>query len=157
MSSVGLTYGWCHVAGVYINATLGVSGFHYKEDGSVWLEGLGQTAAYDSRWQLTNTHTNQRISFNTGLMVRLGCPLYLMVGVGYCYHTMTYKATDGDWIKIKGPYYKHHAATYQIGLVANIKGFSLMASYAGYADEKHYPEISIGIGCALNDKKGGKK
>lgn len=156
-SNVGLTYGWCHVAGVYVNMTLGVSGFHYKEDGSVWLEGLGQTSAYDSRWELTNTHTNQRISFNTGLMVRLGNPLYLMVGVGYCYHTMTYKAIDGDWIKITGPYYKNHAATYQIGLVANIKGFSLMASYAGYADEKHYPELSIGIGCTINGKKGGKK
>ena len=153
MSSVGLTYGWCHVAGVYINATLGVSGFHYKTAG----EGKLDIDHCYSDANLTNTHTHQRISFNTGLMVRLGCPLYLMVGAGYCYHTLTYKATNGDWYKICGLHHTNNDATYQIGLVADIKGFSLMASYAAFVNDKHYPEVSIGIGCALNGKKGGKK
>lgn len=153
--NVGLTYGWCHVAGVYINATLGVSGFHYKTAGEVYLNNWG--SSYYSDWDLTNTHTNQRISFNTGLMLRLGCPLYFMGGVGYCYHTLTYQATNGDWIKVRGNNYENNAFIYQIGFVADIKGFSLMASYSAFVDGGHYPELSIGVGCALTGKKGGEK
>lgn len=153
--NVGLTYGWCHVAGVYINATLGVSGFHYKTAGEVGLPSWDNY--YYSDWDLTNTHTNQRVSFNTGLMVRLGCPLYFMGGVGYCYRTLTYKATNGDWIKVRNGGESNNAMTYQVGLLADIKGFSLMASFGGYVYEKHQLEVSIGIGCAINGKKGGKK
>ncbi len=153
--NVGLTYGWCHVAGVYVNATLGISGFHYKTDGFVGLDDW--SSYYYSDRDLTNTHTTQRISFNTGLMVRLGCPLYFMGGVGYCYHTLAYKATNGDWMKVRNGSESNNAMTYQVGLLADIKGFSLMASFGGYVYEKHQLEVSIGIGCAINGKKGGKK
>lgn len=155
LHNVGLTYGWCHVAGAYINATLGVSGFHYKTDGFVGLDDW--SSYYYSDRDLTNTHTTQRISFNTGLMVRLGCPLYFMGGIGYCYHTLTYKASNGDWIKVRKGSESNNAMTYQVGFLANIKGFSLMASFGGYVYEKHQLEASIGVGCAINGKKGSKK
>ena len=153
--NVGLTYGWCHAVGVYVNMMLGVSGFHYKSDLEVFIG----DDRYFSDVQLTNEHTNQRISIASGLLVRLGCPLYWNVGLGYAYTSQTNKATDGRWARLTANGLVTNGMNFQTGLVANMKGFSLMASYSFtelYPEYMNH-EILIGIGCAINGKKGGKK
>lgn len=151
MHSVGLTYGWCHAAGFYANAMLGVSGFHYKTAGTVGFESDWSGYYYDA--QLTNKHTKQRISISAGLLVRLKGHLFLNVGLGYSYYTRTYEATNGDWVRLEDP--KPSGVAYQIGLIGNIKGCTLMANYSAFANWR--PEISIGIGFAIPNKKGGNK
>lgn len=160
--NVGLTYGWCHAVGVYVNMMLGVSGFHYgvKEHTDVYFKGRG---AYYADYQMTNEHTHQRISITPGIMVRLGCPLYWNAGLGYAYNSLTYKNTEGKWISV-GSFGTPHRdyINFQTGLTANIKGFSLMLDYSllfpTYSDEKYtLHEIMLGIGFTLDGKKGGKK
>lgn len=160
--NVGLTYGWCHAVGVYVNMMLGVSGFNYgvKEHTDVYFKGRG---AYYADYQMTNEHTHQRISITPGIMVRLGCPLYWNAGLGYAYNSLTYKNTTGKWISV-GSFGTPHRdyINFQTGLMANIKGFSLMLDYSllfpTYSDEKYtLHEIMLGIGFTLDGKKGGKK
>ncbi|MCQ2053313.1 MAG: hypothetical protein MJZ03_05205, partial [archaeon] len=156
--NVGLTYGWCHAVGVYVNMMLGVSGFHYKADYKQQINPWS-TDYVPTEKQLTNEHTLQRISITPGLLVRLGCPLYWNVGLGYAYTSQTNKATDGRWAKLDIKEIDAGGLCFQTGLVANIKGFSLMANYSftGLVPAVMNHEILIGIGCALDAKKGGKK
>lgn len=151
--NVGLTYGWCHAVGFSLNAMLGVGGFHYvAKDRIKYAEDY-----HGYSYQLTNEHTCQRISIAPGLLVRLGCPLYLNVGFGYVYSTLTFRSTDGDWVNWGWNHYDHKMNP-QIGLIGNIKGFSIMAAYSGYfsADcDALTSEVMIGLGFALSNKKGG--
>ncbi len=147
--NVGLTYGWCHAVGVYVNMMFGVSGGHYGTDA------IGELSyKYErSNIQLTNEHTHQRISITPGLMVRLGCPLYFNVGLGYAYSTQTNKAINGEWYAV----YPSGGVSFQLGFMANIKKCSLMLNYGltglGYLNH----ELMFGIGVAINGKKGGKQ
>lgn len=151
--NVGLTYGWCHAVGVSINAMLGVSGFHYSPDD--YISSYGDYS-YSHRL-LTNNHTHQRISFAPGLLVRLGCPLYFNVGLGYAYESTTYRATTGEWIRW-GPY-EANCITSQFGLWGNIKGVSFSLAYAGYGweDRSWVSEVMVGVGFSIPAKKGGQK
>lgn len=151
--NVGLTYGWCHAVGFSVNAMLGVSGFHYGAKERIRFMGDYN----DYPYQLTNEHTRQRISITPGLLVRLGCPLYLNIGFGYVYSTLTFKSTNGDWVNWGWKEYDHKMNP-QIGLIGNIKGVSVMAAYSGYFSsdcDALTSEVMIGLGFALSNKKGG--
>lgn len=148
--NIGFTYGWCHAVGFYVNMMFGVSGGHYQAND------LGVRLGWEYRnsdIQLTNEHTHQRISITPGLMVRLGCPLYLNIGLGYAYSTQTNKATNGRWYSI----YPGGGVSFQLGLMANIKKCSLMFSYGLAGLEYPSQELMLGVGVALNGKKGGKQ
>lgn len=163
--NIGLTYGWCKVAGVYVNMMLGLNGFHYKADGHIedrwdymnsWYGGYGR--------QLTNHRSTQRISIVPGAMFRLANSVYLNFGVGYAFRSLTFQATNGDWIRLGHEGDQHNIAA-QLGIVGKVRGCSLMASYSGFGlgkmSEEYYSgwhsEIMIGVGVALEGKKGGKK
>lgn len=157
--NVGLTYGWCHAVGFYVNMMLGVNGFRYKADYKENYEAYLNSYASFYGKQLTNEHTNQRISITPGLLVRLGCPLYWNVGLGYAYTTQTHKAVDGRWAELTGDGIYDNGLCFQTGLVANIKGFSLMANYSftGLDYQWMNHEIMIGLGYAIQGRKGGIK
>lgn len=147
--NVGLTYGWCHAAGVYVNMMFGVSGGHYGTDE------MGELGYFYERSniQLTNEHTHQRISITPGLMVRLGCPLYFNIGLGYAYSTQTNKATNGKWYAV----YPSGGVSFQVGFMTDIKKCSLMLNYGFTGSEYLNHELMFGIGVAINGKKGGKQ
>lgn len=155
--NVGLTYGWCHVVGFSVNAMLGVSGFHYGAKYRINDARDYNNYYINYHYQLTNEHTRQRISIAPGLLVRLGCPLYLNIGFGYVYSTLTFKSTNGDWVNWGWKAYDHKMNP-QIGLMGNIKGISIMAAYSGYFStdgDAFTSEVMIGLGFALSNKKGG--
>lgn len=151
--NIGVTYGWCHAVGFYANFMLGLNGFHYSPEGKIEFRGDYGNSGYLGS-QLTNEHTHQRISVTPGILVRLGCPLYFNFGCGFAYHTVTHKATNGDWVDCQWLGSGQAAINFQIGLLGNFKGFSLMANYSSFGFR--HSEILIGIGFALEGKKGGK-
>lgn len=156
--NVGLTLGWCHVAGVYVNVMAGLDGMHYFPSDRVDAA-LGNS--YSGKWQLTNEHTHQRVSITPGMLFRLGCPLYMHVGLGYAYSPVTYQTTTGKWVGYGIYSEERHGLNAQFGLTANFRGFALSASYSGYGYGGYVApwtsEILVGIGYAIDTKKGGRR
>lgn len=64
-----------------------------------------------------------RISAMAGLMVKLGCPLYLKLGAGYGYRVKSWYTTDGLLVKINDDSFSGIDAT--AGLLLNLKGFTI--------------------------------
>lgn len=178
---LGLRYGQCRQFGWFVEAMTGM-GFHFNNVGGAYMYDKGSVYdnAYDpqldveGRVILTGEKSYQFLSAEVGAMCRLGCPLYLCVGAGYAYNSLTYQTTANKWLEkafYRTNYAKPipHCAQLDMDLIGNIKHVSLLLGCGlifrpNTGIDDFY--LKLGIGCALdaprlnaryNAKKGGNK
>jgi hypothetical protein len=87
-------------------------------------------------------------------------PLYAYAGVGYAYRELNYQTNSGKWVHYDDN--PCHYGNIELGLMGNIKGFTLQAGYSllsrGAKSDPLAHEIKVGLGYTFPDiKKGGQQ
>ena len=109
---------------------------------------------------ITNKKSHPRISFTVGGVIRVSKPVFAYAGAGYAYRGLNYKTADGNWARYpKGDGYNlGNCADLEVGLIGNIKGFTLQFGYSVLLSEfGQSTEIKFGVGCSFNSKKQKQK
>ena len=142
-SNVGLTYARCKFGGFYVSA---MSGLEWNTSNVVgFLQNF-----------VTNKKSHPRISFTAGGMIRVAKPVFAYAGAGYAYRGLNYETVDGNWAMYpKGDGYNlGNCADLEVGLIGNIKGFTLQFGYSVLLSEfGHANEIKFGVGYSFSNKK----
>ncbi|MBO4751722.1 MAG: hypothetical protein J5526_03100 [Bacteroidales bacterium] len=146
-SNVGLTYARCKFGGFYVNAMSGLEWHTANVDGTM------------DQYFVTNKKSHPRISFTVGGVIRVAKPVFAYAGAGYAYRGLNYKTADGNWVQYpKGEYNLGNCADLEIGLIGNIKGFTLQLGYSILLSESgHANEIKVGVGYSFGSKKQKQK
>lgn len=138
----GLTLGMARRVGWYVSAMMG-TGLHYKTEAQMdhFHCGVvnGKTPFY------TGKTSKQYIAGTLGLMIRLGIPLYLTMGVGGAYNPVAWQTNNDSWIEYNG--YANGGFLVESGLVGNIKGFTISAGCSvlmGSDNNDIYCRVGIG-------------
>lgn len=145
--SVGVTYGRVKLFGWYVSAMFG-TGVHYGYQYSAWYGKIDGVYPF-----YTGKNSFNRASLTAGGIVRMVIPLYLYLGVGYGYQSITRQITSEEWVLANENSMKHCMA-FDIGLQGNIKGFTLSLGYSfltNFGPMMH--EMKVGIGYTFKDKK----
>ncbi len=169
--AIGLTYGRVKLFGWYVNASFGF-GSHYHSDhkavdsyysnpGFVKGKSLEISNGKYVLPNYTGKESRNQLAFSGGAVARLVIPLYVYVGLGYCYHSVIAESTDYGWIYMTDPTYKSfgHGMVLEGGLQGNIKGFTLSLGYSFLSNfdldnnRGVMNEIRVGIGYTFNDRK----
>ena len=145
----GLTYGQVHICGWYVNAMLNAN--------------IHTTSTNIYSYEYTPFYTGKqdamRLSATIGGIVRLYIPMYFYAGIGYGYRAIYFEDIEHNWIRqyatTSAPY---HGVHWELGLMGNIKGFSLSAGLSAITGKVFYMastyyEAKIGIGCFINQKE----
>ena len=156
--AVGLTYARCKLAGFYVNAMVGTEWHFATVSGSTLYRFC------------TNNTSHPQLSFTAGGIIKMVIPLYLYLGGGYAYQGLTYQTIDGEWANYDGfEYYwwgddinvNNHGGEWEVGLIGNIKGFTISAGYAMSLvknwDVIMAHHIKIGLGYTFPDKQKRKE
>lgn len=160
--SFGLTYGRVKLFGYYASVMVS-TGIHYGYDYTAERNGsLGQdyiyngyyTEYYDLYPFYTGKNSYNRASLTLGGIVRLVIPLYLYIGAGYGYQSVTRQMSSGKWAMIR-PFSVTHGMMWDVGLQGSIKGFTISAGYSVLTDYDYYTmhELKVGLGYTFKDKK----
>lgn len=146
-SNVGLTYARCKFGGFYVSAMTGLEWNTANVEGTI------------DDYFVTNKKSHPRISFTVGGMIRVAKPVYAYVGAGYAYRGLNYKTADDNWVRYRrGEYNLGSCADMEVGLIGNIKGFTLQFGYSIFLSESgHANEIKFGVGYSFNSKKQKQK
>ncbi len=83
-----------------------------------------------------------RYSVMGGMVVRLGCPLYLRFGAGYGSNCVSYVTDSGDLVKISNKSVTGVDAT--AGLQLNLKGFTMSVDAVTTSFQTF--EVKVGLG-----------
>lgn len=156
LHSFGLTYGRVKLFGFYANIMFG-TGAHYgheytaERDGSLVSSYYGAGDFYPF---YTGKSSLNRVSFTGGGIVRMVIPLYLYLGIGYGYQSVTRQLTSGKWAMIR-PLSVEHGMTWDVGLQGNIKGFTISAGYSVLTNYNSgtLHELKVGLGYTFKDRK----
>ena len=146
-SNVGLTYARCKFGGFYVSAMTGLEWNTANVEGTI------------DDYFVTNKKSHPRISFTVGGMIRVAKPVYAYAGAGYAYRELNYKTADDNWVRYRrGEYKMGSCADMEVGLIGNIKGFTLQFGYSILLSESgHANEIKFGVGYSFNSKKQKQK
>lgn len=143
-SNVGLTYARCKFGGFYVNAMSGLEWHTANVDGTPY------------HYFVNNKTSHPRISFTVGGVIRVAKPVFAYAGAGYAYRGLNYKTADGNWVQYpKGEYNLGNCADLEVGLIGNIKGFTLQLGYSFLLSQLDHGanEIKFGVGYSFNSKK----
>lgn len=162
LHSFGLTYGRVKLFGYYASVMLS-TGIHYGNDYTAeWDGSLGQdyiyngyyTQYYDLYPFYTGKNSYNRASLTLGGIVRMVIPLYLYIGAGYGYQSVTRQMSSGKWAMIRH-FSVTHGMMWNVGLQGSIKGFTISAGYSVLTDYDYYimHELKVGLGYTFKDKK----
>lgn len=155
-SSVGVTYAQCKLFGWYANVMIGCEYHFASKDMTDYI--------YPFDYLYTDKKSHQRFSITGGGMIRMWIPLYAYIGLGYGYYSLTYMREDYTWINIAedrvGPDLSvFSSANIEVGVIGNIKGFTLSLGYSllanGIGSTKN--EIKLGIGYTFPFKSSKKE
>ncbi len=156
--SFGLTYGRVKLFGYYASVMVN-TGLHYANDytaerngslGSEWIN-----YGYESLYPFyTGKNSYNRASLTLGGIVRMVVPLYLYIGAGYGYQSVTRQMSSGKWAMIR-PFSVTHGMMWDVGLQGSIKGFTISAGYSVLTDYDYYTmhELKVGLGYTFKDIK----
>lgn len=160
MHSFGLTYGRVKLFGYYANIMIS-TGTHYGYDdasyrsdgafGEYYSSGYG--TYYDYPFY-TGKNSYNRASFTLGGIVRMVIPLYLYLGAGYGYQSVTRQMSSGKWAMMRN-FSVMHGMMWDIGLQGSIKGFTISAGYSVLTDYDYITmhELKVGLGYTFKDIK----
>lgn len=166
LHSFGITYGRVKLFGYYANVMVS-TGMHYGNDYTAeWDGSLGQdyiysssgyysyTQYYDLYPFYTGKNSYNRASLTLGGIVRMVIPLYLYIGAGYGYQSVTRQISSGKWVMIR-PFSVTHGMMWDVGLQGSIKGFTISAGYSVLTvyDYRTMHELKVGLGYTFKDKK----
>jgi len=79
---------------------------------------------------------------DAGVLVKMGIPLYLGVGIGYGQRSLLWETIDGKWVKNGGSSYSGFSS--EVNLIGSIYGFSLMFGINNI--NFRYLELQFGVG-----------
>lgn len=143
----GLTYGQVHIGGWYVSAMLNANIHTAATDVAVF----GYPPLY------TGKQDAMRLSATIGGLVRLYAPVYFYAGIGYGYRAAYFEDIEHTWIRqAYSRAMPGHGVNWELGLMGNIKGFSLSAGLSAITGVGYYTtyyEAKIGIGCFINQKE----
>ena len=149
--SFGLTYGRVKLFGWYVNVMMS-PGFHYGYTYESWYGEINGVYPF-----YTGKTSRNRISLTGGAIVRMVIPMYLYLGAGYGYQSLTREISNGEWVMARGGNAMSygHCMTWDIGLQGNIKGFTISAGYSVMTDYDFgaMHEVKLGLGYTFKDKK----
>lgn len=162
LHSFGITYGRVKLFGYYANVMVS-TGMHYGNDYTAERNGsLGQDYIYNGYYNesydlypfYTGKNSYNRASITLGGIVRMVIPLYLYIGAGYGYQSVTRQISSGKWVMIR-PFSVTHGMMWDVGLQGSIKGFTISAGYSVLTDYDYYTmhELKVGLGYTFKDKK----
>ena len=134
--SYGFKVGQYKTVGWYLSF---MSNFHFKGINQPFMEG--------EFYNLSDRKT-VRVSAQVGLVVHPCKPVSLLLGVGYGYHSLTYKTTDNMWYSY--PRRTFHGVDASIGFLFHIKSFTF--SVEVLTTNFRTSEVGAGIGFTLPNK-----
>jgi len=134
--SYGFKVGQYKTVGWYLSF---MSNFHFKGINQPFMEG--------EFYNLSDRKT-VRVSAQVGLVVHPCKPVSLLLGVGYGYHSLTYKTTDNMWYSY--PRRTFHGVDASIGFLFHIKSFTF--SVEVLTTNFRTSEVEAGIGFTLPNK-----
>lgn len=119
----GFTFGYCKKAGFYISFC---SDFHSIEANQYDSQNF---ISYNIPMLTGRSFLGTSLAYSAGLLVRLGCPIHLMLGAGVCIVNDYYETIGGRWIN------KSDADTFpeigtEIGLMFKFRHFYVKGSYS---------------------------
>lgn len=161
LHSFGITYGRVKLFGYYANVMVS-TGMHYGNDYTAERNGsLGQDYIYNGYYNesyelypfYTGKNSYNRASITLGGIVRMVIPLYLYIGAGYGYQSVTRQISSGKWVMIR-PFSVTHGMMWDVGLQGSIKGFTISAGYSVLTnyDSRTMHELKAGLGYTFKTK-----
>lgn len=119
-TSFGATFGSVKTLGWFVTAASNFNFDAMKYSDVADANGLVDGSYY---YDYTGESCSTRISAMAGVLVKLGCPLYLKVGAGYGCRMKSWYTTDGKIVKVDNDSFSGIDAT--AGLLLNLKGFTI--------------------------------
>lgn len=138
LTSYGATFGMVKTVGWFLTASSNFSFDALKYTKIADSNGLvdGYYPSYSGVSYTT------RYSVMAGMVVRLGCPLYLRFGAGYGSNCVSYVTDSGDLVKISNKSVTGVDAT--AGLQLNLKGFTMSVDAVTTSFQTF--EVKVGLG-----------
>ncbi len=101
----------------------------------------GNTTGGDPFW-FTGEKATSRLALTTGMLFRLGKPMYLYTGAGFGYRKMAWETADGQWAECKDLSYSGIEA--DLGIVFRAKNVAF--AVGAQTNSFKYWEGTLGIG-----------
>lgn len=139
--SFGVTYGQVQILGWYVSAFTG-TGYQFNGDFDA-NSGNMVTGEYPvAEDYYTGRVSKTRFSLTGGLVFRTIKPLWIYLGTGYGYRSITFGTQAGYWVRSQ--FYTYSGMALDAGMIVNFKrvAISLGVSTIGF----HYLDTRLGVG-----------